>query len=306
MLAACGGGAGEGDDSIASKTSTTSAIKTVFVIVMENHDWSQIQGNGSAPYINHKLLPMSSYALNYRSPQGLHPSEPNYIWLEAGSNLGITDDKGPGDNHKSTTDHLVSQLTRAGKDWRSYQMSIEGDECPLEGAPLFSEYVPRHNPMVYFDDVTNGNDEHSSTCIQHVRPYDELSRDLATNKVAAYNFITPDLCHDMHGGEIDCLFFSDQVKNGDDWLASEIPKIMRSNAYKSGGAIFITWDESEHANDPIGMIVLSPFAKGGGYNNHIPYTHSSMLRSVERIFGLPYLRGAAQANDLADLFTSFP
>lgn len=71
------------------------------------------------------------------------------------------------------------------------------------------------------------------------------------------------------------------------------------------------WDEgtagvfSGSDDGPIGMIVVSPFAKKG-YSNSIAYTHSSTLRTFERIFDLPYLRGAASAEDLSDLFTTFP
>jgi hypothetical protein len=82
---------------------------------------------------------------------------------------------------------------------------------------------------------------------------------------------------------------------------------MASAAYKNGGAIFITWDESEGAEVPIGMIVLSPHAKGGGYSNAIHYTHSSTLRTMQEIFGVkPFLGDAANATDLSDLFRTFP
>ncbi len=55
------------------------------------------------------------------------------------------------------------------------------------------------------------------------------------------------------------------------------------------------------------MIVLSPDAKGGGYSNTIRYTHSSTLRTLEEIFGVtPLLGDASQANDLRDLFKTFP
>jgi hypothetical protein len=54
------------------------------------------------------------------------------------------------------------------------------------------------------------------------------------------------------------------------------------------------------------MIVLSPLARGGGYFNQIPYTHSSMLRTVQEIFGAgPWLEDAANATNLSDLFTTF-
>src|SRR5690348_12239485 len=36
----------------ATATGGSHAIKTVFLIVMENTNWSQVQGSASAPYIN--------------------------------------------------------------------------------------------------------------------------------------------------------------------------------------------------------------------------------------------------------------
>jgi hypothetical protein len=143
----------------------------VFLIVMENHDWSEIKGSASAPYINATLLPLASSANNYRNPPGLHPSLPNYIWMEAGTNLGIVDDRDPAANRQSTTNHLVSLLRRAGISWKSYQEDIPGTTCPVADV---NKYATRHNPMVYFDDVTSP----ASYCIDHVRPYAELARDL--------------------------------------------------------------------------------------------------------------------------------
>src|SRR5579884_3569636 len=48
----------------------TPPTRTVFLIVMENHNWSAIFNNPSAPYINKTLLPMSSYAQQYYNPPG--------------------------------------------------------------------------------------------------------------------------------------------------------------------------------------------------------------------------------------------
>src|SRR2546426_4458886 len=124
-----------------------SSIKTVFVILMENHNWSQIKGSQSAPYINGTLLPMSSRAEQYFNPPGIHPSLPNYLWLEAGTNFGIANDNDPLSNHQSTTSHLVTQLTTAGISWKTYQENITGTTCPLTTA---SPYAPKHNPFVYF------------------------------------------------------------------------------------------------------------------------------------------------------------
>src|SRR6516165_5224158 len=88
----------------------TGKIKTVWIILMENHNWSQIKGSSSAPYINNTLLPMASHAEQYFNPPSIHPSLPNYLWLEAGTNFGVLDDNPPSSHHFSTTQHLVTLL----------------------------------------------------------------------------------------------------------------------------------------------------------------------------------------------------
>ena len=273
-----------------------SSVKTVFIILMENHNWSQIRNSASAPYINNTLLPMSSYATQYFNPPNIHPSLPNYLWLEAGTNFGITNDSDPSVNHQSTTLHFSTQLQSAGVTWKTYQEDISGTTCPLTSV---NKYAPKHNPFVYFDDVTNINNPNSANCIAHVRPYTELAGDLTNNTVAQYVFITPNLCNDMHDS---CLPTSNSILQGDTWLSTEVPKIMNSAAYQNGGALFITWDEGEGSDGPIGMIVVSSLAKGGGYNNAIHYTHGSTLRTFEEIFGVPLIGDAASQTDLSDLF----
>jgi len=276
-------------------------IKTVFVILMENQDWASIAGNPAAPYINNVLLPMAAHAEQYYNPPHLHPSEPNYLWLEAGTNFGILNDAPPAQNHQSTASHLVTLLNTAGVSWKAYQEGISGMTCPLTNV---GEYVVRHDPFVYFDDVTEANNSSAPYCIAHVRPYAEWAGDLNAGTVARYNFITPNVCDDMHSS---CAPVNDPVKQGDTWLSTEVPRILASQAYADHGALFITWDEAETNDGPIGMIVLSPLGKGGGYSNSIHYTHSSTLRTVEEIFGVsPLLGDASQATDLADLFVAFP
>ncbi|HUJ72956.1 MAG TPA: PKD domain-containing protein, partial [Verrucomicrobiae bacterium] len=276
----------------------TIPVPTVFVIVMENENWASISGNAAAPYINNTLLPMASHAEQYYSPPGNHPSLPNYLWLEAGTNFGIAVDEDPSAGHQSTTNHLVTLLKNAGISWTSYQEDISGATCPLTAV---NQYVPEHNPMVYFDDVTNTNDTGSTYCVANVRPYTELATDLHSNIVTRYNFITPNLCDDMAGNG-GCPG-GNLITQGDTWLSNNIPIIMNSQAYSNNGVIFITWDEGVGGDGPIGMIVLSPSAKGGGYSNTVDYTHSSLLQTIQEIFNVgPLLGDAANATDLSDLF----
>ncbi len=273
-------------------------IQTVFIILMENEDWSAIEGSTNAPYINNVLLPMASHCEQYFTPPGLHPSLPNYLWFEAGTDFGILDDNDPSIDHQSTTNHLVTLLHNAGISWKAYEEDITGTQVPLNN---FNEYAVRHDPFVYFDDVTGTNDPNNAFGIAHIRPYTELAGDLANNMVARYNFITPNVCDDGHDS---CAPLSNPILQTDTWLANELPKILNSAAYSNNGAVFITWDEGN--DGPIGMIVLSPLARGGGYFNSIHYTHGSTLRTFQEIFGVgPLLNDAANETDLGDLFAPF-
>jgi phosphatidylinositol-3-phosphatase len=274
-------------------------LKTVFVIVMENHNWSDISGSSSAPFIN-SLLAEGAHCEGYTNPKGIHPSEPNYLWLEAGTNFGVANDNPPSANHQATDKHLTALLNSAGVSWRAYQEDIDGKQCPLSAT---KNYAPKHDPFIFFDDNTGGLEPNDPGCIAHNRPYTELEGDLAAGTAARYNFITPNLCSDMHNK---CSPLNDSILQGDQWLAAEVPKIQASEAYKDGGVIFITWDESEKGDFPIGMIVLSPLAKPGHVSTKA-YTHSSTLRTLQEIFAVkPLLGGAASADDLSELFSVFP
>src|SRR2546425_7986591 len=60
--------------STTTTTLVTTRSATVFVILMENHDWSSIKNSSSAPYINRTLLPGAAHAEHYYNPPNLHPS----------------------------------------------------------------------------------------------------------------------------------------------------------------------------------------------------------------------------------------
>ena len=137
-------------------------IKHVFVIALENHDWTQpatvsggiepIYQNPNAPFVNSlvngtglalvgghlgNISQHVAYATAYHNvlatPGGnnphIHPSEPNYLWAEAATNFGILNDDDPyadnPPNAQSTTQHLTGLLQKAGKSWKSYQEDID-------------------------------------------------------------------------------------------------------------------------------------------------------------------------------------
>ena len=302
-----------------------SKVKTVWVILMENHNWTgnnagaafgapDIKGNPLAPYINGELLQTSAHAEQYFNPPNNHPSQPNYLWLEAGTNFGVLADTQPGQPQLTTDQHLVKLLENAGISWMAYAEPDFGnplyDNCPLD----FTFIDVEHLAFVYFNDINEGLNPQSTECISHVRQFYQLSTDLATHKVARYNFITPNLCHDGHEGISPCDQNepTDNTARSDAWLQQNVPMIQQSDEYKQGGAIFIIWDEAEDsgpfADGPVGMFILSPFAKGGGkkpFSNSIHHDHSSTLKTLQEIFHVAPLLGAAgdpETKDLSDFF----
>src|ERR1035438_5320737 len=117
----------QSSDSTATANATTlHHIKNVFVIMMENHNWTgngslNIKGNPNAHYINEVWVPEGAHPSNYNNPPHIHPSLPNYLWLEAGTNFGILNDNhANGANTQTTSLHLVTLLKNAGISWRSY------------------------------------------------------------------------------------------------------------------------------------------------------------------------------------------
>jgi hypothetical protein len=304
-----------------------SKVKTVWVILMENHNWTgnnagaafgdpDIKGNPLAPYANGELLHTAAHSEQYFNPPGNHPSQPNYLWLEAGTNFGVLADTQPMQVPTDNAPHLVELLTDKGISWRAYAEPDFGspvfDTCPLD----FTYLDVEHLPFTYFADVTNDFSATSQFCIEHVRPYYQLATDLADHTTARYNFIVPNVCHDGHEGVSPCDSTepSDNTLRADTWLKQNVPLIVESREYKEGGALFIIWDEGEDSgkfsDGPIGMFLLSPFAKGGGrheYVNNIHYDHSSTLKTLQEIFGVEPLLGAAaddKTKDLRDLFKS--
>ncbi len=374
------------------------AVQTVFVIAMENHNWTvngvgyngsnlAIEGNPAAPFINSLVngtSPFSSqvsYAMDYNQPgSGEHPSEPNYVWAEAGTNFNpiatgatvstnegiivgntITNDNDPSvasNNIFSNVPHLTGQMNAKGVTWNNYQEDYQflNTTTPLGGSSTQSKsgtsttitnpyyntnqynYAVKHNPMAFFTD----------TATQNTMTFDKLRSDLsadtvtvshptATNNFGQYNWITPNQFNDMHSGLSTAFSYAGQtflagtdqnaVAVGDNFLATIIPEIMATSAYKNNGAIVIWTDETEGGDTSAYTtpeIVLSPLAHpnvgGLPYGSTVTMNHSSDIKTMEEIFGLPLLPNNAipasetfqgvtgqyatvqGSNDLSDLF----
>src|ERR1700757_2810084 len=298
-------------------------IKHVFVVAMENHNWTQpttvpggiqqIYQNPNAPFINslvngtaavfvnghlENISQQVAYATAYHNVLAtqsgnnlhIHPSEPNYIWQEGGTNFGILNDDDPfkdtPPNSQTTTQHLSALLEKSGNTWKSYQEDIDLQmvngqftNLPLPKtqwiSPIVSHsgvfapgsllnkynaasqfnYAVKHNPPAFFNDTNGGNDTTpANPTASHYAPLQQLAFDLANDRVADYVWITPNQYNDMHtalsGGFAGLTGDSANIKQGDNALARLVPLIMSSKAYKDGGVIILWWDESESDGEP--------------------------------------------------------
>lgn len=282
------------------------AIPYIFVVAMENQDADRIYGNfDDAPYINGTLIPRYAHATAFADPLPKAPSEPHYLWLEAGTNAFAdhtftTNDNPSATNSTASRDHLTAQIAAAADaaiDWMSYQEGINGTtgRCPIASDGL---YRPRHNPFVFFRDVIGDPpSKDTADCAAHHRDLGGLAADLTSGDVAAYNFVTPNLCHDMHGDS--ACSTTNRIRGGDDWLSQNVPALITFVDAK-GGIIFIVWEEGADTTT-LPFVAVGPDVKPG-YAGGVSYTHTSLLKTVEELLGLPILPAVAGANDLADLF----
>jgi hypothetical protein len=259
---------------------------TIFTIVLENQDYTDIVGSSNAPYIN-SLIDKFGLATNY-SDSGEHPSLPNYLTMISGApqypgQRDIDPNKAP---FPVDQPNLGAQMQAAGIKWRSYQESM-GTPCKLTAS---GSYAPKHDPFLYFSDIQQGV---AGLCAGANVDYSAFSADLASGAYK-YMWITPNLTDDGHDPQQQPVT---GLKDADAWVSNALPNIMASSGYTSGGVIFLTWDEAEgrhgHSHDQIPMIVISPRIVQAGFKSSRPYSHKSYLATVEDLLGLPRLATVA-------------
>lgn len=213
-------------------------VGDVFVIALENHNWT-VSGNGytgnaqtgagsnlalkndpAAPYLNSLVDGTSSISSQvafaqayYNAGSGEHPSEPNYIWAEAGTNFNpiatgtatsttqgtitgnvIKNDNDPtagNQNIFTGVPHLTAQMNSAGISWRNYQedYQILNNSTPTGGSPTVSKsgtsttvLNPYNNTHLYNYAVKhNPMAFFSDTQTQNIRTFDQLRSNISAD-----------------------------------------------------------------------------------------------------------------------------
>ncbi|HEX4713979.1 MAG TPA: alkaline phosphatase family protein [Ktedonobacteraceae bacterium] len=264
----------------------------VFVIVMENNSYSSIIGNANAPWITSAA---KTYGIATRYYGVAHPSQPNYLALTSGSTQGVASDA----TVTVRATNLVDQLEAHGKSWKAYMQSLSSRGNINKLAPSVGGYARKHNPFVSYTDI-----QRNPARMARIVDFSQLATDLRSDTVPDFAWITPDLCHDMHGitssrPNDPCSNPRLLVAQGDTFLRTTVDEIMHSRAWSGNSVIFIAWDESNF-NDQSGCCNANP---GGGHvltlvisrnertprSSNVLYNHYSLLATIENGWGLSCL-----------------
>jgi hypothetical protein len=225
-------------------------------------------------------------------------------------------------------------MTAADISWRIYAQSLPS---PGSGAVIASDphgdtpptmpiYASKHIGFLNFSSFQN-DPKRSERLVD----FNALTADLDAGSVPQFSYIIPNLCDDMHGASDadgppeDCKYaqFAELVKRGDRTLDGLVTKIMASKSWKSSerDAIVITFDEDDEG-DYVGCCGINPkdpTNRGGGLvatvvvTNHgprglkdaTPYSHYSLLRTLEDAFGIHEYLGHANDPDVVPMTPLF-
>ena len=290
----------------AAKAPKPSPVRRVFVYVMENTSFNDVAGSPDAPYLN-SLVKKYALATNYTATS--HASLGNYLAMTSGQppNPATASDCFFYGSPLCIQDvpNIADQLEAKGRTWKGYMDSMP-KPCAhtAENTVETSQtgYSPRHNPFVYYRSIM-GN---PARCAKHVVPLTDLWRDQQKKSVPDYAFVVPDTCHDGHDSGAACKD-GGGVKEADLFASRTVPRILSDPSFKNGGLLVLTFDEGGVVDDDtpasadsgtpdfggrVFTLLVSPNVTKGATLTE-PYDHYSLLKTVEDVFCLDHLGGAA-------------
>ncbi|HET7151989.1 MAG TPA: alkaline phosphatase family protein, partial [Candidatus Acidoferrum sp.] len=248
----------------------------VAIVVEENHNYSDVVGSSSMPYLNGLI---NQYGLATQDYADTHPSIGNYFMLTTGQILTNDDSQTPS-SFPVSVDNVVRELVAAGKTWKAYAEDLPS--VGYTGGDSGNYYV-RHNPLAYLTDVQN-----SATQQQNLVPFTQFSTDLTSGNLPNYSFIVPNACDDAHN----C-----GLSTADSWLMTNIDPLIKNSVFQNDGLLIIVFDESANDNTDgggrVAAVLISPKFSKVAYQSTTLYQHETILRLTLESLGVAVLPGAA-------------
>lgn len=339
------GGSGPAGDGGEEAAPEPTKIRHVFLVALAGHGYDATFGPGSpATYLNGTLRPKGTLLTGYRTlgragladalaivggqPPNADTRADCPVFREipptsAPSRTGeIAAD---GCVFPNTVTTIADQLTASRRSWKAYVEDLDRGPAPAPGvAPRATcrhpasnaaddtltarpgdGYATRRNPFVYYHSLLDLGD-----CDANDGALSALERDLAQARdTPNLAYVAPNLCND--GTESPCLDGSPGgLAAADAFLATWVPKILASPAYRADGLLIVTFlgdvtppaagGAEPDAAAPVrnGALVVSRYAQAGGTagTDYDPY---SLLRAMQDVFALRPLARAATAGSFA-------
>jgi phospholipase C len=254
--------------------------------------FAQVEGADTFGYYDQSDIPYywalaQNYTLfdNYFSSE-MGPSLPNHLYLVAGQSGGITTSVGDKETHNLNITSIVTPLEEHHISWAYYSPYYLGNE---NGLGLINS-IATNATLVAAHEKLEGN---------------SFVTDVKEGNLPAVSWIMPDDAVSDHPPF--------NLTNGQDYVRGIVSAIQES-PYWSSTVIFLTWDDYggwyDHVAPPqvdkfgygfrVPMIMISPMGKQG-FVDHTLSDHTSILKFIERVFGLPHLAYRDRvASDLMD------
>jgi hypothetical protein len=281
--------------------------------MLENHSYNQTIGNSAAPYENGLASECGNATQAYGAT---HSSAANYLATSAGQYPAASPNGCGYTVCANSEPNIYQQLDGARLTWKAYEESMPS-ACDKSDAP---PYKIGHNPPIFYTGIGATECQSNDIGVPSLTTasgafWDELQ----AGTLPAVSWITPNT---SNNGENSCGG-NCALSVADTWLQNFMANVTASGEYQAGNTlVLITYDEGKGNDYAIGedctneasdlggsqpscqvpLLVVYPYTQGG--NDSTFFDHYSVTKTVEDIFGLPYLAHAAdaQTNSLAGHF----
>jgi hypothetical protein len=275
---------------LAAPTSSIPALDHVYVVMMENTNYSDvIHTTGRSVAIDANMPFLASLAKRGVTLTNMwgnyHPSDQNYVAMVAGDTYRYGPVYFP--DYDLPVTHLGDLLDAKGKRWRAYVQNMK-TPCSLNND---GNYAPDDQPFVHFKNVIDNPER----CAATVRDLSDFASAIAMKTLPNFAWIAADGWWDGEGAWWDNFSMVDSLAAQDQFLKSTFAALVNSAEWrKSRSLLIVTWDESLGWGWPDNrvptVLVGSPglLREGAVVNRH--YDGYSVLRSIESAFRLDSLK----------------
>jgi hypothetical protein len=284
----------------------------VFLIVGENTSYEQITP-AHAPFLTGTVRPQGAWLTNDHSFRR-SSSLGQYVAMVSGQFTRCEANNDLPDHCHQRVANLFQQLTASGRTWRDWEQSMTNPCDPIDSGAAWAGniYSAHHNPALYFAGIQGGRVDEAIAPAAPCRandlpmgttgPNDTSAFDaaLASGNVGDFNLVVPNDCANGH----DPCGTRDRVRQFDDFLAREVPRIEASPAFGANGTILVTWDEGADPPRHPGHVLLAaigPLVRPGVLD-HARHTHYDLERTLATGFGLPPLAHARHGHSIATIW----